>query len=103
MLDDPRPHEPHPRRGAGNLRAPRPITPGAATSTDFARQPPSGARSATALVASLLAAFSAAGIGAAATNPRIDEWYATLDKPSWTPPDGVFAPVWSVLYPEFRS
>jgi tryptophan-rich sensory protein len=67
-------------------------------SADLARQRPSGARSATALVASLLAAFSAAGIGAAATNPRLDEWYATLDKPSWNPPDGVFGPVWSILY-----
>jgi len=26
------------------------------------------------------------------------EWYARLQKPAWTAPDAVFAPVWGVLY-----
>jgi tryptophan-rich sensory protein len=33
-----------------------------------------------------------------ATAPEIDGWYRTLDKPSWTPPDYVFGPVWTILY-----
>lgn len=42
--------------------------------------------------------LGAAALGSAATVPRIDDWYATLNKPSWTPPSWVFGPVWTVLY-----
>jgi tryptophan-rich sensory protein len=42
--------------------------------------------------------FAATGLGGVATTPKIDNWYATLAKPSWNPPNWVFGPVWSVLY-----
>jgi translocator protein len=45
-----------------------------------------------------LASFSAAGLGALVNNRAIDGWYRTLAKPSWNPPDEVFAPVWTALY-----
>jgi tryptophan-rich sensory protein len=42
--------------------------------------------------------FGAALIGSIFTNPSIPSWYADLAKPSWTPPNWVFGPVWSALY-----
>ena len=37
-------------------------------------------------------------LGAAVVATSIDTWYAELAKPSFTPPDRVFGPVWTVLY-----
>lgn len=58
-------------------------------------QPPTRGGSALALLAWLVVSFSAALVG---SRFLPGEWYASLAKPSWTPPNGVFAPAWSLLY-----
>jgi translocator protein len=55
--------------------------------------PPLG-RAALAIAPVLAAAF----LGSLATTPNIPTWYAGLQKPGFTPPNGAFAPVWTLLY-----
>ena len=37
-------------------------------------------------------------LGAIATTPTIPIWYSSLEKPFFTPPNWVFAPVWTTLF-----
>lgn len=50
------------------------------------------------LVVSLVVCFGASAIGSAATISEIGSWYATLEKPSFNPPNWIFGPVWSLLF-----
>lgn len=50
------------------------------------------------LIGFVLVCFAVAGVAGAVTADTVDTWYRTLDKPAFTPPDWIFAPVWTVLY-----
>src|SRR5581483_10582213 len=47
---------------------------------------------------SLAVCFGTAAVGGALTASGVRDWYPALNKPSWTPPDWVFGPVWTALY-----
>ena len=51
------------------------------------------------LAALAIAALVATSIaGQIATYPNLAPWYAALEKPSFNPPNWIFAPVWTSLY-----
>lgn len=52
----------------------------------------------TKLIISIVAPLSAGAIGSFFTSPAISNWYAFLNKPSFSPSDWLFAPIWTILY-----
>ena len=50
------------------------------------------------LLVSILICQMAGVVGSLFTRPSIPTWYAMLAKPSFTPPNEVFAPVWITLF-----
>lgn len=50
------------------------------------------------LIIAILICQSAGWIGALFTTPSIQTWYATINKPSFNPPNWLFAPVWTFLF-----
>ena len=55
-------------------------------------------RQVVALVVCLAIVFAAGMIGTPFTVKATKTWYLEVSKPAWTPPNWVFAPVWTALY-----
>ena len=52
----------------------------------------------TRLIAAILICQLAGIIGSVFTTPSIPTWYAGINKPDFTPPNRLFAPVWTTLF-----
>ena len=50
------------------------------------------------IISSIAVCLSAGAVGTIFTISAIPTWYATLIKPSFSPPNYLFGPVWTILY-----
>lgn len=55
-------------------------------------------RSTIRLIISFLSTYGAGFLGSIFVQDGVRTWYATIEKPFFTPPDWLFAPVWLTLY-----
>jgi benzodiazapine receptor len=50
------------------------------------------------LIISLAIPLLVGGLGGRVTSASLDDWYPTLDKPRWNPPNWVFPVAWTSLF-----
>ncbi len=50
------------------------------------------------LTISIVVCLAVGWLGSLPTRPALASWYRALSKPAWTPPNWLFAPVWTALY-----
>ena len=50
------------------------------------------------LLGFVIVTFCASAIGGFSTRISKEPWYSSINKPTFNPPDWVFAPVWTMLY-----
>ncbi len=60
--------------------------------------PPSRSHRVSLALLALGVVFAAGATGSLATLPNIPTWYAHIHKPSFTPPNWLFGPAWTLLY-----
>ncbi len=74
------------------------------TATDLDRRPPERGlmgwlrRERWRLAMAVVPVFGAMILGSIATTPNIPTWYVFIQKPSFTPPNWVFGPAWTILF-----
>jgi translocator protein len=50
------------------------------------------------LIIAIAIPLAIGALGSYFTMPAVNGWYQTINKPSWNPPNWIFAPVWTTLY-----
>ena len=50
------------------------------------------------LIVSIILPLALGAIAGMFTSQSVPEWYATLNRPSFNPPNWIFGPVWTTLY-----
>ena len=50
------------------------------------------------IIIAVVVCLAVGGLSGFATTDAIEGWYATINKPSFNPPNWIFGPVWTTLY-----